>query len=84
MEEVVFTFHSTREAISGEKLLLEGGVKVRVMPLPAGLGAGCGLCLRVAPDDLDGSRRLLREAALNPQGLFFKGLRDGQTVYSPL
>jgi len=82
--EVVFTFYSTREAISGEDLLLEGGVKVKVMPLPDSLGAGCGLCLRVAPDELDVSRRLLKEADISPQGLFAKGVEDGRTVYAPL
>jgi hypothetical protein len=84
MEEVVLTFHNTHEAISGERLLLMGGVKVRVMPLPSSLGAGCGLCLRVAPDELDGSRRLLKEAAINPHGLYLKGVEDGKTVYTPL
>jgi hypothetical protein len=84
MEEAVFTFHNTHEAISGERLLLKGGVKVKVMPLPSSLGAGCGFCLRVAPDDLDDSRRLLKESAISPQGLYLRCVEDGKTVYTPL
>lgn len=82
--EVVFTFHNTHDAISGERLLLEGNVKVRVMALPASLGAGCGLCLRVASDDLADSRRLLKESAICPQAVYAKDLENGKTVYTPL
>ncbi|MDR2934481.1 MAG: DUF3343 domain-containing protein [Candidatus Adiutrix sp.] len=82
--EAVFTFHNAGEAIGGERRLLEGGVKVKVMPLPASLGAGCGLCLRVAPGDLDASLGLLRAADISPQGLYLRGVEGGQTVYTPL
>ncbi len=82
--EVVFTFHNTHEALNSERLLLAGGVKVKVMALPSSLGAGCGLCLRVASDDLDGSRRLLQESGICPQAVYAKGRENGTVAYTPL
>lgn len=82
--EVVFTFHNTHDAINGERLLLAGGVTVKVMALPASLGAGCGLCLRVPSDDLDASRRVLEELAISPQAIYAKGIENGKTLYTQL
>ena len=80
----VFTFRNTHDAITGERRLLDGGVKVVVMTLPASLGAGCGLCLRVARTELDCSRRLLKEAAIEPQAVYAAVSENGQTFYNPL
>ncbi|MDR2892701.1 MAG: DUF3343 domain-containing protein [Deltaproteobacteria bacterium] len=82
--EIVFTFHSTHDAINGERLLLSGGVKVKVMALPSSLGAGCGLCLRVAKDELDRSRGLLSEVDIHPQAVYAKNLENGKAVYTAL
>ncbi|MDR3147881.1 MAG: DUF3343 domain-containing protein [Treponema sp.] len=58
-DEYMFTFATTRDAIEGEKKLLAGGLAVAVMPLPGRIGAGCGICLRVAPADLERARSIL-------------------------
>lgn len=80
--EAVFTFHNTHDAINGERLLLEGGIKVKVMALPSSLGAGCGLCLRIAADELYFSQRLLGESAISPEGVYFKTKENGKAVYT--
>lgn len=82
--EAVFTFHNTHDAMNGERLLLDGGIKVKVMALPSSLGSGCGLCLRVASVELDRSRCLLKEAAVDPQAVYLKQTENGKAVYSPL
>ncbi|MDR1025444.1 MAG: DUF3343 domain-containing protein [Treponema sp.] len=56
VEEFMFVFANTRDAIEGEKRLLAAGLAVGVMPLPGGVGAGCGICLRVSPGDLEQAR----------------------------
>lgn len=48
-EEILFTFDSTAHAIAAEQLLLAKGLGVTVMPLPAAIHAGCGICLRLPP-----------------------------------
>ncbi len=82
--EIVFTFSGTHQAIEGERTLLEGGLKVRVMALPSGLGAGCGLCLRVGREDLAAAQGLLANAATEPEGVYLKSIEEGKTVYRPV
>jgi hypothetical protein len=57
--EFVFSFHDTREAIVGERRLLDGGLPVMVMPAPPQIGPACGICLRVRDGDLEKARALL-------------------------
>ena len=80
--EAVFTFTSTHDAIHGERLLLEAGVPVRVMALPSSIGAGCGLCLRVAADALESSRALLEGGGVIPEGRYLKETHDGRVTYT--
>ena len=49
--ESIICFESTAQAIMAEQALLEAAFAVRVMPKPASIKAGCGFCLRFAPDD---------------------------------
>jgi predicted transcriptional regulator len=79
--EIVFTFHNTHGAIAGEQALMNGGLKVRVMALPSSLGAGCGLCLRVAEADLSRALDLLAGAGLEAQGLYRKIGVNGKFSY---
>jgi hypothetical protein len=51
--ELIITFHNTHEAIMGERILLDSGIDVRVMPMPVTLGPACGMALRVGPADLE-------------------------------
>jgi hypothetical protein len=55
-EEYMATFSTTRDAIEAERELLAAGLAVGVMPLPGSLGAGCGICLRIRPEDLERAR----------------------------
>jgi hypothetical protein len=57
--EFVFTFANTRDAVTGEKQLLAGGISPGVMPRPDDLGPGCGICLRVAQPELEKAQALL-------------------------
>jgi hypothetical protein len=56
---LVFSFHTTTEAIVGERRLLDAGLPVMVMPAPPRIGPGCGICLRVRDGDLEQARALL-------------------------
>jgi hypothetical protein len=57
--EFVFAFANTRDAVEGEKKLLAGGMSPGVMPRPEDLGAGCGICLRVGPAEMERARSIL-------------------------
>jgi hypothetical protein len=60
-DEIILSFRNTRDAIMGERKLLDAGLDVRVMPMPGQLGPACGICLRVNPADLGKTRTLLGE-----------------------
>lgn len=81
--EVVFTFASTLAAINGEAALLAAGLAVKVMPRPAALGEGCGLCLRLPEAQAEIARRLLSAADLEPEGLFDRLEDGGGAGYRP-
>ncbi|MCC8189112.1 MAG: putative selenium-dependent hydroxylase accessory protein YqeC [Planctomycetes bacterium] len=48
--DAILSFPSSHHAILAERLLLDAGEPVAVMPLPAAIAAGCGIALRVPPD----------------------------------
>ena len=82
--EAVITFRTTRDAINGERAVLEAGLAAKVMALPSALGAGCGLCLRLKADEFESGRRILASAGIEPEGLYYKDQEEGRTVYRPV
>lgn len=61
MEEYyLYTFESTHGAISSHKLLKEH-MEAIIMPILREISASCGMSVKVSPEDLDESLRLMRE-----------------------
>lgn len=81
--EIVYTFGGTHEAIASEGALLAAGLAVRVMPLPAQIGAGCGLCLRVEATARPQADAALAAAGLQPEGTWRQTGPAGRRVYEP-
>jgi hypothetical protein len=63
-KEVIIGFEGVSQAIMAEQALTEQGFDVRVMPMPAGIRAGCGFCLRFLPEDLERAAAFLAERGL--------------------
>ncbi len=78
-EELVFTFRSTHAAIRGEQLLRDGGVAVRVMPLPDCLKAGCGICLRVDEGEFPRTAALLSGAGVAWEAVYRRTAAAGKS-----
>ena len=70
--EALFTFPSTRNAIAGEKALLQAGLSVKVMPMPEALSHQCGICLRLPLDELDAGKTALAAAGISIDRLYLK------------
>lgn len=68
---IVFLFPSTSGAIRAEKLALDSGFKVKLIPVPRQLSSDCGLCLRCSPADVEAIRSLLEIS-----GVDFEGVRS--------
>jgi hypothetical protein len=68
--ECLLTFPNVHYAIQSEKLLLAKNIAVTVVALPASLGDFCGVCLRIAKQDLTKSHCLLEEAKLSVKAIY--------------
>jgi hypothetical protein len=47
-----------------EQALAEQAFYVRIMPVPSGIRAGCGFCLRFLPEDIERAVAFLSERGL--------------------
>lgn len=81
---IVFTFSSTHKVITGEKALLDKGIKVDVIPLPSGIGAGCGLCLQIGRSEFEAAQALLLQSKSEPQSAYLKAYTAGSDSYTLL
>lgn len=81
--EIIFTFRSTHDAIAAERALAGAGLGARVLPLPAQIGAGCGLCLRVWPKEWRRAAEALAAAGICPEGQWQRQGAGGQARYVP-
>jgi hypothetical protein len=55
---------STSHAIKGEKLLLQSGLTVKLIPTPRQLSSDCGMSLRFAWAERERVEELLREKGI--------------------
>ncbi len=59
--EAIILFHSTNYAIWAQDLLKENNISCKMIPVPRDLSSDCGYCVRILPDDLNTSEKLLKE-----------------------
>jgi hypothetical protein len=59
--EAIILFHSTNYAIWTQDLLKENNITCKMIPVPRNLSSDCGYCVRISPDDLEVSEKLLKE-----------------------
>lgn len=83
VQEFIFTFAATRDSIEGEKKLLAGGLSPAVMPLPDQLGAGCGICLRVRPEEREEARTLLGTGFQGIYAVYAAAEAPGKKIFRP-
>ncbi len=79
--EVVFSFANTHGAIQAEQCLLNAALPVRVMPLPAAIRAGCGICLRLPLAKQTVALALLQASHISPQSIHIRNVNDGASTY---
>ena len=59
--ELIICFNNSHDAVMGERLMLDAGLDVRVMPMPPELGPACGIALRITAGDSPKAESLLGE-----------------------
>jgi len=79
--EYIITFNNTNHAIKAEQCLLKHSLHVGVLPLPAQIKAGCGICLRVAPSDIKSAICIITDNDIKEFMLYSREMANGKYVY---
>jgi hypothetical protein len=83
--EIIITFAATGAALKGEEVLQKHGLPVRVMARPNDLGAQCGFCLRVDPENWPQAVFLLEKEDIKIEGLYNQlPTENGRWAYWPV
>jgi hypothetical protein len=82
--EYIITFKNTNFAIKAEQCLFEKKLRVGVLPLPSQISAGCGICLRVKPDEIKAALEILAGKSIDEAGLFLRTEENNQFVYTEI
>ena len=80
--EYILTFKNTNFAIKAEQNLLAAKLQVKVLPLPPQISAGCGICLRINPDEVKQAVKILADNSINEIGLFSRESVNGKYIYT--
>ena len=80
--EYIITFKNTNLAIKAEQCLLERRLQVGVLPLPSQISTGCGICLRIAQDEIKSALLVLAEKNIDEIELYSRVLENGRYSYS--
>ncbi|HSJ54326.1 MAG TPA: DUF3343 domain-containing protein [Anaerolineae bacterium] len=63
-EYAVLLVHATSHAMRVEKLLRDGGLTCKLIPVPRHISSDCGVCVRVRHEDLDAARRVVEATGI--------------------
>ena len=69
-ERVVFTFHTTTDAMAMESLCKAQSLSGRMIPVPGEITADCGLAWCAAPQLEEALRSALKTAGIPVQGVY--------------
>lgn len=67
----LITFNSTHEAIAAEKELQQSGIKMRIIPVPKEISAGCGISVKLNLEDLQEVRKILGEKNIETLAYYY-------------
>lgn len=67
--KVVFTFHSTTQAIKMEERCKQVGAAGRLIPVPRQISAGCGMAWAAEAPERDSIERLVELEGIEVEGI---------------
>jgi len=65
----VIIVYSTSHAIRIEKLLGDQGITNKLIPVPRQISSDCGVCVRIARDDVPAAQAAIDAAQIDIQGI---------------
>ena len=78
--QTLIAFQNPHYVMMAERILKREGIRVFVLPLPAQISAGCGLCLAVEPEDMEKSVQALLKNNIEAFEVYTKTMKDGKIV----
>ena len=66
----LFIFNSVHKVMSAEKILKEGGINARVMPVPRQLSSDCGLAIAFPLAERGAGALILQDSNCEPEGVY--------------
>ena len=81
--EYIVAFPNTHSAILAEQTLLNAGLPAGVMPMPAAISAGCGICLRLPENSAAEAYALLRQTGIPTDGWYRMERWEREASYIP-
>ncbi|MDD2217244.1 MAG: DUF3343 domain-containing protein [Eubacteriales bacterium] len=82
--EYVITFKNTNFAIKAEQILLADRLRVTVMPLPSQIKAGCGICLRINPEQIGSALKILKSNHIGETVIYLKRVDNNRTSFQEI
>ena len=67
---LILTFPSTTDAMAMENYSMRHGIPGRLIPVPAVISAGCGMCWSAPPEAKEQVRQAVTAAKLRTEGIF--------------
>jgi len=67
----IITFSSVHHALKAEKILLQGGTKVTLIPVPREISSDCGIALEVPDGEETRIKGMLEENRVAVEGFHF-------------
>ena len=80
--EYIIAFKSTSAAVKAEQLLAGAGLRAGVLPLPAQIRAGCGICTSLQPGEIGPALDILEGGGLEEILVFSREERGGGYLYA--
>jgi hypothetical protein len=78
---MILIFRGTHQVLSAEKRLKQGGISLRLIPVPRRLTSDCGLAIRIPPSERGRARKILSAAKLLPVSAhLLRNLGEYETV----
>jgi hypothetical protein len=63
-EHAVILVHATSHAMRVEKLLRDQGLACKLIPVPRHISSDCGVCVRIAHQDVEAALRVVSAAGI--------------------
>ena len=79
--EYILIFENTNMAMKAERCLLAKKLNVTALPLPNEISAGCGICLRIGPEDIEVALKALSESGVTKTTVYWRRDVDGEVEY---